>query len=83
MHMWVLVDRAIAFVSVLVEELGKGKQSKLMSVTEHLQTAESFHKFVFFGIIFHYFSFSPLFQERKPSKNINDINLERENIEKK
>ena len=31
-------------------------------------------------MIFQYFSFSPLFQERKPSKNINDINFERENI---
>ena len=80
MHFWVLVNRAIVCVSLVVEELSNGKHSKLMSVTQHLQIVESFHKFMFFGIIFHYFSFSPLFQERKPSKNINDINFERENI---
>ena len=39
-----------------------------MSVAQHLQTVESFHKFMFFRIIFQYFSFSRLFHESKPSK---------------
>ena len=80
MHFWVLFNRVIVCVSLVVEELSNGKHSKLMSVTQHLPKVESFHKFMFFGTIFQYFLFLPLFQERKPSKNINDINFERENI---
>ena len=80
MHFWVLVNRAIACVSLVVDEVSNREHSELMSVTQHLQTVESFHKFMFFGIIFQYFSFSRRFQERKPSKNINDINFERENV---
>ena len=92
MHLRVLVDRANACVNLVVEELSNGEHSKFMSVTQHLQTPLMFNekkrqfmtltgsRFVFFGMVFQYFSFSPLFQERKPSKNINDINFERENI---
>ena len=84
MHIWVLVDRrAIACASLVVEELSNGEHSKLVSVTQHLQTVESFDKFMFFWIIFRYFLFSPLFRERKSSKDINDINFERENISNK
>ena len=42
MHFWVLVNRAIVRVSLVVEELSNGKHSKRMSVTQHLQTVESF-----------------------------------------
>ena len=80
MYLWVLVDIANVCVSLVVEELSIGKHSKLMSVTQYLQLVESFHKFMFFGMIFQYFSFSPLLRERKPSKNINDLNFKRENI---
>ena len=60
MHMWVLVDSAIACVRLVVEELSNGEQSKLMIVTQHLQIVKSFHEFMFFGINFQYFSFRRL-----------------------